>query len=267
MTGFADEVSPRLEEQIAVFKRLNLNGLDLRSVDGVNVLDLSDAQLETIQELTKRHGLPVHSIGSPVNKVKLAPENRELELAKTARAVEIALRLGVKRIRIFSPAVPRGEDEHCWPEVRAWMADQIALAEKADVLLIHENDAFYYGAYPENAKRLFAEFAGPNFRAVFDFANTVLIGYRPMDHWFPWIVPYLDSLHIKDAVESEAKVVPAGDGDGQILETFRFLKEQGWRGALTLEPHLQAAGPLGGYSGEQLFETATKALRAVLDKV
>ncbi len=267
ITGFADEVSPKLDEQIAVFKKLNLQGIDLRSIEGVNVLNLSDAQLDYLDEQSKKHKLPVQAIGSPVNKVNLTPENREAELAKMVRSIEIAKRLGVKRIRVFSPEVPRGEDDRCWPDVKAWMADQIALAEKADSLLIHENDARFYGAYPENAKRLFAEFAGPNFKAAFDFANTVLIGYRAMDHWFPWILPYLDTLHIKDAVEKEGKVVPAGEGEGQILETFRFLKEKGWEGPLTLEPHLQAAGPLGGYSGEQLFEVATNALRGVLAKV
>lgn len=267
ITGFADEVSPSLDVQIATFKKLKLDGLDLRSIDGVNVLDLSDQQLICLQEQTEKHQLPVQAIDSPVNKVHLTSENREIELAKTARAIEIAVRLKVKRIRIFSPEVPRGQDDQMWPDVKAWMSDQIALAEKAGVVLLHENDARFYGAYPENAKRLFAEFAGTNFKAAFDFANTVLIGYRAMDHWFPWILPYLDTLHIKDAVEKDGKVVPAGEGEGQLLEAFRFLKEKGWEGPLTLEPHLQAAGPLGGYSGEQLFEVATNALRSVLAKV
>lgn len=267
ITGFADEVSPNLDVQIATFKRLGLSGIDLRSIDGVNVLSLSDDTLNYLKEQSAKHGMPVQAIGSPVNKVDLTPENRESELAKMAKAIEIAEKLNVTRIRIFSPEVPRGQDEQMWPEVKAWMADQIALAEKAGVLLLHENDARFYGAYPENAKRLFAEFAGPSFQAAFDFANTVLIGYRAMDHWFPWILPYLDTLHIKDAVEREGKVVPAGEGEGQLLETMRFLKEKGWKGALTLEPHLQAAGPLGGYSGEQLFEVATNALRNVLAQV
>lgn len=264
ITGFADEVGPSLDDQIAAFKRLNLDGLDLRSVDGVNVLELTNEQLARVKAETQKHGLPVQAVGSPVNKVALSPDNRERELARLARAVAIAERLGVKRIRVFSPEVPPGEEEKAWPEVKAWMEEQVRLAEKAEVLLLHENDARFYGAYPENAQRLFAEFGGPNFKAAFDFANTVLIGFRAMRDWFPWLLPHLDTLHIKDAVESEGRVVPAGEGDGQLLETFRFLKEKGWRGTLTLEPHLQAAGPFGGYSGEQLFETAAKALRSLL---
>jgi sugar phosphate isomerase/epimerase len=267
ITGFADEVGPQLTTQIAVFKRLNLDGLDIRSIDGVNVLNLSDAQLDDLETQSKAAHLPIQCVCSPINKVALTPENREKELQKTQRAIEIAQRLGVKRIRIFTPEVPQGEDDAMWPEVKAWMAEQIALAEKAQVMLIHENDARFYGAYPKNAERLLAEFGSPYFKAAFDFANTVLIGYRAMRDWFPWILPHLDTLHIKDAIEGEGKVVPAGEGEGQVLETLKYLVGEGWSGPLTLEPHLQAAGPLGGFSGEQLFEVATNALRKVLAQV
>jgi sugar phosphate isomerase/epimerase len=133
--------------------------------------------------------------------------------------------------------------------------------------LILENDDRYWNAFPETAKKMFDTLGGPSFRAAFDFANTVLIGYRPMKDWFPWLLPHLDTLHIKDAIQSERRVVPAGQGDAQIEETLRWLVEQGWSGPLTLEPHLSAAGPFGGFSGPQLFEEATNALRQVLGRV
>jgi len=55
--------------------------------------------------------------------------------------------------------------------------------------------------------------------------------------------------------------VPAGRGDGQLAQTMRFLAERGWSGPLTLEPHLKAAGPFGGFSGPELFGAAAMALR------
>lgn len=146
------------------------------------------------------------------------------------------------------------------------MREQIAYAAGQDLILLHENDAKFWGAYPENAKILFQELGSPNFRAAFDFANTVLLGFRAMHHWFPWLLPHLDTLHIKDAFEAEHRIVPAGEGEGQLEETLRYLLQEGWYGPLTLEPHLQAAGPLGGYSGPQLFEVAAKALRSVLER-
>jgi len=140
----------------------------------------------------------------------------------------------------------------------------VSMATDADVVLIHENDGHYYGAFPEHSKRLFGEIGGPHFKAAFDFANTVLIGFRPMRDWFPWLLPHLDTLHIKDAIETDHLVVAAGEGDGQVVETIRFLISQNWHGPLTLEPHLKAAGPLGGYSGPKLFAHAAERMKAVV---
>ena len=266
LSAFADEISPHLDQQIATLARLGVPGLDLRSVEGVNVLDLTDAQLEEVAQKCADRGLHVQAIGSPVNKVPFSGANQIQELAKLERAIHAADKTGTKLIRIFSPEVPQADFDHAWMAVEAWMAEQIFVAEQAGVTLLHENDATYYGAYPKGAKRLFERFGSPTFRAAFDFANTVLIGYRAMEDWFPWILPHLHTLHIKDAIEAEKKVVPAGEGDGQMVETIRWLIEQGWSGPMTIEPHLSSAGKFGGFSGEQLFEEAVAALHRVLEE-
>jgi len=264
LSAFADEISPDLDVQVATLKKLGVAGLDLRSVDGANVTKLSDAQLDDVKAKCEANGLHVQAIGSPVNKVAMTPENRPIEMAKLRQSIHAAKRTGTDKIRIFSPEVPRGEDEAAWPEMQEWMGEQIAEAANSGILLLHENDAVFYGAYPDNAKRLFDKFGGDTFKAAFDFANTVLIGYRAKADWFPWVLPHLHTLHIKDARESEKKVYPAGEGDGQIEETLRWLIDQGWNGPLTIEPHLASAGAFGGFSGEQLFEVAVTSLRKVV---
>jgi len=262
LTGFADEISSNLEEQVQTLARLGVSELDLRSVDGINVLDLSLEKLEKILDAVHGAGLKVSCIGSPVNKIPYDVMSEAREFDRLKRACYAAQRLNAKRIRIFTPEAPEGQSAEYATRIIAWMTEQKRLAIDQGVILLHENDAKYWGAYPENSKRLMGELGGEHFKAAFDFANTVLLGFKPLDDWFPWILPHLDTLHIKDA--KDGKVVPAGEGDGQIEETLRWLIEQGWNGNLTLEPHLQAAGPLGGFSGPQLFEVAATALRKVL---
>ncbi len=65
---------------------------------------------------------------------------------------------------------------------------------------------------------------------------------------------------------ADQRVVPAGKGDGEIEETLRYLIAEGWNGNLTIEPHLQAAGPMGGFSGPELFSVAVESLREVLGR-
>ena len=44
-------------------------------------------------------------------------------------------------------------------------------------------------------------------------------------------------MHIKDA-KSDGSVVPAGMGDGALEALLRALKDSGYEGFLSLEPHL-----------------------------
>ncbi len=255
ITAFADEIAPDLATQLRVMKEHGVIGLDLRSVEGKNVLALSDIEVDEVGEKVKEAGLKVQCVGSPVNKVALSPQSELEERKKLERAIQVAQRLGIRRIRIFTPECENGD------LVMDWMKVQLEMAEAANVLLLIENDAKFWSAYPNHAKRLFREFAGPNLMAAFDFANAQLLGH-PADEWFPWIVPYLDTLHIKDA--KDGKVVPAGEGDGGIALTLKALWKDNWTGPLTLEPHLAAAGAFGGFSGEQLFAEAANALKTVL---
>ncbi len=69
LSAFADEISPDLDVQVATLEKLRVPGLDLRSVDGVNVLDLSLDDLQRVHDKCGERGLHVQAIGSPVNKV------------------------------------------------------------------------------------------------------------------------------------------------------------------------------------------------------
>ena len=254
ITAFADEIAPDLATQLRVMKEHGVVGLDLRSVEGKNVLALSDAEVDAVGAAVAEAGLRVQCVASPVNKVAFEG-NEAGEAHKLKRAIEVAKRLDVRRIRVFTPESPDGD------AVMDWMGRQHRMAEAADVLLLVENDAKYWSAYPEHARRLFRELAGPNLMAAFDFANAHLLGTR-IEDWFPWIVPYLDTLHIKDA--KDGRVVPVGEGDAGIRVTLQALFRENWSGPLTLEPHLAAAGAFGGFSGERLFAEAAGALYSVL---
>jgi sugar phosphate isomerase/epimerase len=259
LSAFADEIDGDIDVQFEQLVHHDIKLLDLRSAFGKNVMQLTDDEVDQILDKTERLGICLNCVGSPVNKVKTSEAKAEDELAKVVRSGEIAKRAGINRIRVFTP------ETNDWEELKAWVGPQVDHAVKNDLLLMHENDGHYYGAYPDQAKRLFDEFGGTNFRAAYDFANAVRIGFKAMDDWFPWLLPHLETLHLKD--EKNGKVVPAGDGEGQVIETLAWLKEQGWEGVLTIEPHLQLAGDRGGFTGVESFAIATNTLKGVIEKL
>jgi sugar phosphate isomerase/epimerase len=105
----------------------------------------------------------------------------------------------------------------------------------------------------------------PRLRSAFDFANFVLAGERPINNWKP-LKPYTVHIHVKDAVMSDKKIVPAGQGDGDIAPILKDAYDSGYRGFLTLEPHLSVAGQFSGFTGPKLFKVAADALKDVCGK-
>ena len=79
--------------------------------------------------------------------------------------------------------------------------------------------------------------------------------------------PHLEYLQIKDALAATGEVVPAGEGDGEVLATLTALRDDGYAGFVSLEPHLAMGHSLGGFSGPPRFGRAARALTALLDSI
>ena len=233
--------------------------MDVRTVNGHNVLDLSDALLKEIKIHCEDASIKVQCVGSPINKVDYSPENRIAEVEKLKRAIHAAKILETSRIRLFSPVAS-------WEErkgVLEWMGQMAEIASNADIGLLHENDAKFFGAYPSQEKWLLEQLPRETVKAAFDFSNAVMIGFDPMDDFYSWILPLTDTLHMKDFSRVQNQVVACGEGDGKILEFLTKAFQAGWSGALTLEPHLKSAGPRGGWSGPELFAYASQKMKTL----
>ena len=101
LSGFADEIDPDLETQCQVLDRLGITQIELRSAWDVNVLDLSDEQLSTVEAILADHSIAVSSIGSPIGKINIE-DDFEAHLLRMGRALEVAQRLRAPYIRLFS---------------------------------------------------------------------------------------------------------------------------------------------------------------------
>ena len=133
--------------------------------------------------------------------------------------------------------------------------------------LLHENERHIYGDIPRRCRDLHETLASPQFRMTFDPANFVMCGVRPFSQGYAMLRDYIAYVHIKDGLLAEKRVVPAGQGDGELRELLRELLERGYDGFLSLEPHLASAGDFSGFSGPELFGVAVSALRGLLQEI
>jgi sugar phosphate isomerase/epimerase len=266
LTGFADEISPGLDEQVATLRAENMRWLELRGAWDTNVLDLTDEQVERARQTLAEAGIGVSSIGSPIGKIAIT-DGFAPHLARFHRAIEVARRFDAPYIRIFSFFIPEGEDPVRWRgEVIDRLGQIVAAAEGQNVTLLHENEKHIYGDVPERCLDILRAIDSPSFRAAWDPANFVQCGVRPFDQGYAALRPYIAYVHVKDAKLDGGDVVPAGEGDGQVRETVRALRDSGFDGFFSMEPHLAVAGPFSGFSGPELFRLAVQRFTAILDE-
>jgi len=264
LSGFADEISPDLDQQLAVLAAESITHLELRSVWSTNVADLDDRQLATVRHQLDDAGVHVSAIGSPIGKIAIdAPMAPELE--RLRRVAEVASEFGTTLVRVFSFFIPPGHDPELYrAQVIDRMGELAALAEARELVLAHENEKEIYGDRPERCADIIDSVGSPALRATFDAANFVQCGVRPHSDAYELLRPYLVYVQVKDALAATGEVVPAGHGDGQVRETLTALRDTGFQGYLSLEPHLAMAGRFGGFSGPEGFRVASAALKGLL---
>jgi sugar phosphate isomerase/epimerase len=267
LSGFADEISPDPQAQLSVLAAESISHLELRSAWSVNVADFTAAQLTAFRSAIEGAGVRVSAIGSPIGKIAIgAPFEPELE--RMRRVAGVAGELGTTIVRVFSFYMPAGEPPERY---RAQVIDQMGalarIAEERGVLLAHENEKEIYGDLPGRCADLIASVASPALQATFDPANFVQCGVRPFTDAYSLLRPYLVYLQVKDARAATGEVTPAGEGDGQLRETLLALRNSGFAGFMSLEPHLDLAGRHGGFSGPDKFRRAAQALKSLLSEL
>jgi len=266
LSGFADEISADLDEQCRVLNELGISYVEFRSAWDINVLDLDDDQLDRAARTLAAHGLRTSSVGSPIGKIGIH-DDFEAHLRRLDRALQVAARLAAPMVRIFSFWMPAGDDPAVHrDEVLRRMTALSDRAAGSGVLLVHENEKGIYGNTPRRCLDIAESVGSPVLRLTWDPANFVQCGVRPHTEGFAMLRPHLEYVQVKDALLATGTVVAAGDGDGEVRETIRALHADGFDGFFSLEPHLSAAGPLGGFSGAKLFATAHAAFTRLLDE-
>lgn len=237
LSGFSDEIAPELDVQLAAVKEFGLSHIELRAADGVNVSDFTDEKLREVKGKLAAAGVAVSSIGSPIGKIAI-DDDFAPHLEKLKRTLEIQKELGAPYVRMFSFYLPKGEDPAGFrQQVLERVGAMVEEAKAWDSVLLHENEKGIYGDNAPRCRDLMEQFSGPHFRAVFDFANFVEVGQETLPA-YELLKPWVEYVHIKDALMAEKKVVPPGRGDGCLRQVLGDLIAGGWKGFLSLEPHL-----------------------------
>ncbi len=235
-SAFADEAGKSIEEQIAALVRNDIGCIEVRMIDGKNILTFSEEELHAIRAKFDAAGIKVSSIGSPIGKYDIHADF-EPHLEEFRYCMKVAKILGAPRIRIFSFYVKQDELAACRDEVIRRLSVMLEEAKAEGLTLCHENEALIYGQMPAEVKDVLTSL--PEMRGIFDAANYIM-NDGDVKEGFRVTLPSLEYIHIKDASYAEKIILPAGEGDGCLADVLTET-DSARDGVvyLTLEPHLR----------------------------
>ena len=218
-----DEVSPSLDEGLAFARAEGIGTVDLRVIDGRNVLALSRDELAGAARRVRAAGLSVSCICTPL--LKWSPPGKAsqtkgdqfgFELGDRApgvvyaQAFEAAEVLGARNLRIFSYLT---YDGYRVEDLREPVDDLLALAEKFDMKLHVENEGVCNIAGFAELEALVTAYRHPRLRALPDIANVYRRGQPPSAADLARLLPFTDMLHFKDYSNAAQRFVAMGEGD------------------------------------------------------
>jgi sugar phosphate isomerase/epimerase len=273
LAGIGDEAAPDLAGQIAAHRELGWSHIELRTIDGDQIADMALGAVTAAAEELRSGGLEVVAVASGIGAwgrttgTPLAVDERELEtLAPRLEA------LGCTCVRVMSFLREDGAGGGAWrAEALRRLRSLANRAEQLGLTLLHENCAGYGGQGPDESLDMMAEVDSPALRLLFDTGNGLSYGYDSLDFLRPTLA-WVDHVHVKDCVRrgDDVEYVAPGEGEGQVEECLTLLLESGYRGTLTIEPHLEVAPHRGewvaGESAAAGFARCGRALEGLLER-
>ena len=218
-----DEVSPSLDEGLAFACEEGIDTVDLRIIDGRNVLALSRDELADAARRVRAAGLSVSCICTPL--LKWSPPGKAsrtggdqfgFELGERAprdvyaQAFTAAEIFGARNLRVFSYLA---YDDYCLDDLRMPIDDLLALAERFDMKVHVENEGVCNIAGFGELDALMMAYRHPRLRALPDIANAYRKSMPPSAADLARLLPFSDILHVKDYNDAARRFVAVGEGD------------------------------------------------------
>ena len=148
ISAFADEIAPDSTVQIAVLKTNAIAFIEIRRVDGVSILDLSEQEVSVFRDQLEIAGIRTSAIASPIGKVQIRSD-LEAHFQRFQIAIERAHQFDTRFVRLFSFYHEGEQTEAVRDDVLHQLHRMTELAEREGVILLHENERGIYGDCPE----------------------------------------------------------------------------------------------------------------------
>jgi sugar phosphate isomerase/epimerase len=249
-----DEIDARLGPALDVCDELEIDAVELRTVDGIQIVDHTPDGLRAMRQELDDRGFRVSAIASPFLKCDRGEDQQHVH----EQALAAAALLSAPIVRAFSywreldPAA-------ALPELGHALSRAAARSGEVGVTLALENEHECNVATSAEAWAALEATESPDLRVIWDPGNAAMLDPRSFSGLggLEEIYDRVAHVHLKD-VSASGSWVRIGDGIVDFAALLRYLRDKGYDGYLSFETHYRRDG-----SGALATRDCVAALRSI----
>lgn len=248
-----DGISRDFEYALDTMVETGLEYVELQYLWEKQVGDLTDADIERVQELIAARNLKVscishHNLSAlSVDTATVAPAYRE-HITTLQRCIDVAQAVGTNLVRIFSfrkemvlfgaePVISEG----AWATLMNRLEEPLQIADAADITLVMETAISGNVTSALLARKLIEELDVPHLKVLWDPCSSLYCTEVPYPDGYEAIREHIAHVHLKDGVVNlpaatfDFCAMRQGQMDPYYNDIVDALKRDGYEGTISLE--------------------------------
>ena len=251
----SDEISRDFAQAVRVGVELGIRRYEVRNLAAGRAPMCGEAAMLEVERIAHAEGIEITALSPGLFKNTETAEGFRREMDEVyPRAAEWAHRWKLPGLIVFGFHKP-GATEGTAPEfssanppaeIAEWLAEAGERAQRDGLTLMIEPEPICWCDSGRATAALIARAGSPALRINYDPGNVAWLENRdPLDE-FPAVAPYISNVHVKDLRPLTRGAgfpewVPAGEGMIDFAAHFRALRESGYHGPVSLEPHMDCS--------------------------
>jgi len=243
------------EESLAKVKELGLDGFELYNPSFYNrifkgTLSLKNENLSNLIATVESYGLKIISVNAGNNFVQPDQAMYKKQIYGIKECIDIAAEVGCNIVRVFGGEPIKGiSPNKCLRFIIDGLKAVISYAEKRDIYLALEN----HGKITNNVDLLMTildRVGSEHLKLNIDTGNFYWFGYKlsEVDDILKRLAPLAIHTHMKNGTTErkeerrrigELKFTPLYEGDINLQNFIKLLKENNYKGAISIEDEFE----------------------------
>jgi len=251
----ADEIDRNFAHAVRIGTELGIRRYEIRNLPGGRAPMCPVEDLREVERIADSEGVEITALSPGLFKYTGDEESFAREMAELyPRSVEWARRWKLPGLITFGFHKPGATEENAGSLPRLAVPDRIVdwfarAGEKAahdGLLLMIEPEPICWADTARVAAELIERSGSPGLRINYDPGNVAWLEQRDPIEEFDAAARWIANVHVKDLLPlkpgaSRPEFVPAGEGMIDFRTHFVKLRQAGYRGPVSLEPHMDGS--------------------------